>query len=151
MRSVKRAADDAGEDISAAVFPTGVTPIVRPVGQTEVTQLRALEGRINAAASWTTKDAQLARVSGIRVTYETALKNRADGMIAAGAVRALRDVAKEDFLDVFAQVAAGIKQLFPRDKKRQDALFDKSRTSRASEEDAEDADDPTDPSDPSPA
>src|SRR5699024_1798869 len=37
--------------IARAVFPDGVTPIVRPVGQTQCDQMRALEGRLEAAAS----------------------------------------------------------------------------------------------------
>ncbi len=146
VRSVKRAADDAGAAVSSAVFPGGVTPIIRPVGQTQAAQLRALEGRLTAS-SWDGAAAQLARVTAARESYEGALKRREDGMIAAADQRALRDAAKEDFLTVFAEVAAGIQQVFPRDRRRQDALFDDvhARPRRSSPDDPSPDGDDTDP------
>lgn len=151
VRSVKRAADDAGPASSAAVFPGGVTPIVKPFGRSEVTQLRALEGRLAAVSGWAGSAEQHARVTAVRRLYETALTNRENGMIAAADARALRDSAKEDFLDGYAEVAAGIQQLFPRDRKRQDVFFEVVRSRAADdveEEPVDDVDAPTDPTDP---
>ena len=145
VRSVKRAADDAGAEISEAVFPGGIEPIIKPFGQTEVDELRKLEGRIAAATSWADRTAQLARIVEVRELYEKALKDRKDAMMAAAGQRAVRDSVKEDFLDVFATVAAAIKGEFPRDKKRQDVFFDKLRAKKtAVDDDDDDADDSDD-------
>ncbi len=137
VRSVKRAAEDAGADIAEAVFPGGVMPIIKPFGQTEVDGLRKLEGRIEAASGWDGREAQLARVSEVRGAYETALENRKDAMMAASAQRALRDAAKEDFLDTFAEVASSVKATFPRDRPRQDVFFDTIHARRSASDDAE--------------
>lgn len=122
VRSVKRAADEAG--VSDMVFKNGVTPIVRPVGQTEVDELRALEGRIQAASAWAQRTAAGTRIQGVRTQYEAALGRRKEAMTAAGSARAVRDQAREDFLDVYASAAASIKGVFPRDRARQDVFFD---------------------------
>ncbi len=144
VHSVKRAAEEAGEDIAEAVFPGGVTPVIKGYGQSEVAALRALEGRIAAATTWPDREAQLARVVEVRELYEKALKDREEAMIDAAAKRAIRNAVKEDFLDVFATVAAAIKGKFPRDKKRQDVFFDKLRAKRAADDDDGDEDDSDD-------
>ena len=143
VRSAKRAADDAGADIAGAVFPNGTTPIVKPVGQSEVTELQRLEGRIAAASSWAAGAGQLALVTAVRGEYETAIRERGVASMAAGAKRAVRDNVREDFLDVFASVAAAIKQMFPRDRAKQDVFFESTRASAA--DDAEDPDDGDEP------
>lgn len=141
VRSVKRAADEAGRDVSAAVFPNGMTPIIRPVGQTQVEALRGLEGRIAAASRWSERDANLARVVAVRNEYETALTERNEGMIEAAAKRAVRNAAKTDFLDLFASIAGAVREIFPRDRKRQDVFFDVLRSKRSVRiEEGEDAD-----------
>lgn len=146
VRSVKRAADDAGPSISEAAFPGGTTPITKPFGQTEVDGLRLLEGRIAAASGWAARDAQSARIVAVRSLYETALKNRKEAMLAASAQRALRDTAKEDFLDAFAAVAAAVQAEFLRDRARQNVFFEIVRAPRNEEAgDDTDADDPVTP------
>jgi hypothetical protein len=148
VRSVKRAADDAGKEISEAIFPNGMTPIIRPVGQTQVEALRGLEGRIAAVSRWSEWEANLARVVGVRTEYETALTQRKEAMIAAAAKRAVRNAAKGDFLDLFASIAGAVREVFPRDRKRQDVFFDVLRTARkAGAEIAEDFDQLEDDSD----
>jgi hypothetical protein len=145
VRSVKRAADEAGKDVAAMVFEGGITPIVRPVGQTEVKTLRALEGRIAAATRWPDKAAQAARVEAVRTAYEAALEARALGMRQAADKRAVRDAIPEDYLDTFVRVAAGVKDLFPRDRARQDVFFDSLRSSGARSAGADEADEPDEP------
>jgi len=142
VRSVKRAADDAGPAVSAAVFPNGVTPIVKAFGQTEVDELRALEGRVEAAGKWSDAAAQKARVADLRAAYEAALADRKAGMVAASDKRALRDAAKEDFLDTYAAVAGAVRELFPRDRARQDVFFDVVRASAAADEGGDEPDEP---------
>lgn len=145
VKSVKRAADDADPSISDAIFPGGTTPITKPFGQTEVDGLRRLEGRIAAVSAWTGRDAQGARIIAVRTVYETALKGRKEAMLAAGAQHALRDMAKEDFLDAFATVAATIKGVFPRDRARQDVFFDAVSARAEDRGDDTDTDEPVTP------
>jgi hypothetical protein len=142
VRSVKRTADEAGKDVAAMIFDGGITPIVRRVGQTEVKALRALEGRIAAAIRWSGREAQVARVEAARTAYEAALEARALGMRAAADKRAARDAIKEDYLDAFARVAAAVKELFPRDRARQDVFFDSIRSAHGAADDADEPDEP---------
>ena len=129
-RSAKRSADEAGKDVSAMVFPEGVTPIVKPVGQSEVGELIKLEARVLAAASrWSEAAAIHERIVQVRTRYEAALTQRTTALNAAASKRALRDAAKEDFLDNFAKVASAIKGLYPRDKALQDIFFEDVRRS----------------------
>jgi hypothetical protein len=141
VHSVKRAAEEAGEEVAEAVFPGGVTPVIKGYGQSEVAALRALEGRIAAATRWADREAQLARIVEVRELYEKALKDREEAMIDAAAKRAIRNAVKEDFLDVFATVAAAIEGKFPRDRRRQNVFFDKLRAKKAADEDHGDEDD----------
>jgi hypothetical protein len=56
-------------------------------------------------------------------------------MAAAAAARAVRDAAKEDFLDAFAAVAGAVKELFPRNRPTQEVFFDQFRSRGASVDD----------------
>lgn len=149
VRSVKRAAEDAGKDVAAAIFPNGTTPIVRPVGSTQVDALRALEGRVAAASRWATRNEHLDRLVAVRTEYEELLGRRREAMITAAAKRAERNAAKDDFLDVFAAIAGAIREVFPRDRKRQDLFFDSvsSRSNRSDSSEADDAGDTDDAAD----
>lgn len=136
VRHSKLAVDAVSKTASLAVFPDGITPIIKPVGQAEVDGLRALEGRIIAAApQWTEATAWQARIAGVRGLYEAALKSRTDAMSAAANARALRNAAKEDFVTLYAKAAGAIKMLFPRERAVQDIFFDEVRSSGG--EDAE--------------
>jgi hypothetical protein len=145
VRSVKRAADDAGGDVSAAVFPDGITPIIKPVGPAEVDALAALAGRIQAASKWAVKDAQHARIIGVHAEYKAALEGRKAGMAEAASKRALRDAAREDFLDTFAAVAGGVRSTFLRDRPRNEVFFDTVRVNRSVEDATDEPDDPATP------
>ena len=135
VRSAKRGADDAGKDVALAVFPDGVSPIIRPIGQSEVNALLALEGRLHAAIPrWPEAATWQERIATVRARYETALSNRASALNEAASKRAVRNAARESFLDTYASAAAQIKALFPRDKTMQDIFFDEVRTRGAEAE-----------------
>ena len=153
VRSVQRAAETAdGEKngkIAAAVFPQGVTPIVRPSGQTQCDQMRALEGRLEAAQPiWPGAAAEKAKVAAERVKYEAALAARRTAMEAAATLRAKRDVAKEDFLDVYAAAAGRVKEQFPRNRVMQDLFFDRVVDAVVEDDDAEGGDETEPAADP---
>jgi hypothetical protein len=84
-----------------------------------------LEGRLEAAAgAWAGALATRAEITTLRTNYEAALENRRAATQKASNARATRDAAKEDFLDVYAQITARVKAEFPRDRPMQDLFFD---------------------------
>ena len=93
VRAVKRMAEDA--KVADRIFPYGVMPIVKPVGQSEVDELQKLEERISGSIGWTDKDAAQARIASVRAEYETALARRRAALSASGSARALRDSTRE--------------------------------------------------------
>lgn len=120
-----QSADAMGSDaVSAAVFPNGITPIIRPAGQNQCDEMRKLEGRIEAAAPiWSDAAAVKGEMESLRKDYESALGARKDAKLGAAAKRAVRDMAKEDLLDVFAKVAGIVKIEFPRNAAMQELFF----------------------------
>ena len=126
VRSVKRTAEDA--KVADRVFPFGVMPIVKPVGQTEVDELQKLEERISGAITWSERGAAQARIAAVRAEYTAALDRRRAALSASGAARALRDSTREEFINLYASAMGSIKSLFPRDRATQDAFFDVVRS-----------------------
>ena len=145
VRASQRAAESAdgmkGGKIGGAVFPDGVTPIVRPVGATQVTEMRALEGRLEAAmALWPGAGAEKAKITDQRTKYEAALAARRTAMEKTADLRAKRDAVREDFLDVYAATASRVKAEFPRNRASQELFFDKVSDAVVAEETVDDPD-----------
>lgn len=135
VRSVQRFATEAG--VVDSVFPDGITPIVRPIGQGEIDALTSLVARLKAS-KWEDRNAQAKRVTDVQAEYQSALEKRRAAATALGQARAVRDTAKEDFLDAYAQAIAGIQSLFPRDRATQDIFFDDVRAASAGDGGEED-------------
>ena len=93
---------------------------------------------------WPAAGAEKAKVTAERVKYEAALGGRRTAMVTAADLRAKRDAATEDFLDVYATVAARVKAAFPRNRVMQDLFFDKV-TDAVVVDDDEGADDEAEP------
>jgi hypothetical protein len=143
VRSVQRQAENADDKkngkIASALFPNGVTPIVRPVGQTQVNEMRSLEGRLDAAeGSWPDALTHKAKVTAEREKYEATLDERKAAMATVADLRAKRDAAKEDFLDIYAATAGRVKAEFPRDRDMQDLFFDKIASAAVDDEEEDD-------------
>lgn len=139
-----------GGPTASFLFPEGITPIIRPVGQTQVDAMLKLEGKLDALANWSEAVSEKAKLTAARVAYAAALKDRDTAMLNASGLRAKRDIAKEDFLDVYATVAAKVKAEFPRDRAMQDLFFDKVTDAVTADEDDDGADDATPPAPPPP-
>jgi len=121
--------------VALQLFPSGVTPIVRPIGVAEVTELRDLEGRLDAVASlWPEAKSEKAKIVAARTQYEAALEARRNVVQTISDAAAARDSAREDFLDVYAEVAARVKAEFPRDRAMQDLFFDRVRAEASPDE-----------------
>jgi len=143
IRSVARAVEEAdgGKNgrIATLVYPQGTTTIIKLFGESQVAAMTTLEDRIKAAGStWPAASGHATRVAQARAEYQDALQKRATAMRLATEKRVLRDVGKEEFLDTFDSVANSIRQLFPRDRARQDLFFDRISTRRRGSEDAAD-------------
>lgn len=136
--------------IASMLFPGGVTPIVQPVGATQVAEMRDLEGRLEPAKSiWADAPKEKEAITGLRQQYETALAGRRAAREKASDLRVARNGVKEDFLDIFSQVASRIGEEFPRDRRAQDLFFDKierrARSAGAADDEGEEADDTAPP------
>lgn len=146
VRSTIRAAEQTdgrkNGKIVSMVAPQGMTPIIKPVGATQVKAMHDLEGRLEAAAStWDDALSARAEIADLRKNYEAALEQRRAAGQKASNARAARDAAKEDFLDVYAEITARVKAEFPRDRPMQDIFFDSVWDDAASAEAADDEDD----------
>jgi len=142
VRKIQRDAESAdghkGGRIASAILPDGITPIVKPVGSTQCQAMRDLEGRLEAmTSSWPGASAAYQHIASLRSQYETALAARQAAGQKASNLRAARDLAKEDFLDVYAEATARVKAEFPRNKRIQDLFFDKVWDTDAAEQSAE--------------
>lgn len=135
VRSVQRLATEAG--VVDSVFPDGVSPIVKPIGQGEVDAITSLVARLKAS-KWEDRNAQAKRLTDVQAEYTSALEKRRAAAVALGQSRAIRDTAKEDFLDEYARAIAGVQSLFPRDRATQDIFFDDARATSAADAGAED-------------
>ncbi len=129
VRMAQRAAELAdgkvGGPIASRLYPGGVTPIIKPVGATQVHEMRDLEGRYDAVtALWPEAAAEKQKLVTLRTSYEEALESRRAAKQRASDLRAARNLAKEDFLTVYAEIAARVRAEFPRDRKMQDLFFD---------------------------
>lgn len=146
VRSAIRAAEQVdgrkNGKIVTMIAPQGMTPIIKPVGATQVKAMHDLEGRLEAvASSWDGALAVRAEITALRENYEAAIETRrASGQKASNA-RAARDAAKEDFLDVYAEIAARVKAEFPRDRQMRDLFFDSVSDNAASADEVDDNDD----------
>ena len=146
VRSVLRAAEDAdgykGGRLVSMLAPQGITPIVKPIGATQVKEMHDLEGRLEAAAgAWNGALAAQNETKTLRTNYEAALEKRRAAVQKASNAKAVRDATREDFLDVYAKVAARVKIEFPRDRRMQDIFFDSVWDDDAAAGDAKDDDD----------
>lgn len=137
-REVERADKGKGGRIGSQVLPGGVTPIIKPVGKTQVDEMRNLEGRIDAVAGmWRDAAAEKAKLVKLRTQYEAALEARRSALQRASDLRSARDATKEDFLDLYAQVVSGVEGEYPRNRRMQDLFFDSVEGPRREEADQE--------------
>ena len=134
LKAVQLADGQSGKKVTPQLFPNGVTPIVRPIGSAEVAELRDLEGRLDAlSGAWADAASEKAKIVALRTTYEAAIGTRRNAQQSLSDLRAARDAAREDFLDVYAEVAARVKAEFPRDRVMQDLFFDTVRVDHAAD------------------
>jgi hypothetical protein len=136
-----------GGRLSKLVFPDGVSDITKRQGDAQVEKMRALEARLATIQDWDDALNQMAALIVRRTRYENALAQRLAAERQVVTERANRDGTKERFLDLYAEIAAQVRSIFPRDRRTQDLFFDdlSPRSRRyAGEPDGELPDEPAD-------
>jgi hypothetical protein len=117
-----------GDLVFRAIFPNTVDAEVRPRGPAQLTAATALRVRLDkqpaaapVKAQWLPKlDEALARLAA-------ALEARRTAEQAVGLARAVEDGARETFVSSYDSNAGAIRQMFPRNRVRQDLYFDPFR------------------------
>lgn len=130
LRAIQSAAEVAdgkrGGKLSNMVMPDGLSPAIKPFGEAQVKQLDGVADRLgNMGNVWPDSPKHLATTVEMKKQYADCLKNRDDSVRGEATARAARDIAKEEFLDTYAMVAARIKAEYPRDRAMQELFFDK--------------------------
>ena len=145
QQKVEMADGKKGGRIAALVFPDGSSPITRLLGDSQVSAMSDLEGRLESAVTlWPEAAAEKTDIAQHRAAYAAALKHRTDAGQHARDKRALRNAAKEAFITKYTEITSRVAAEFPRDTPMQDLFFDEVRTKSAlAEADADDSDDNT--------
>jgi hypothetical protein len=121
--------------IATMAFPEGSTPITRLIGDSQIQAMADLEGRLNSITNlWPEAANEKADIANHRESYAAALKSRADISQNIRNKRALRNAAKEAFLNKYAEITSRVAAEFPRDTTSQDLFFDDVRTKSALDE-----------------
>jgi hypothetical protein len=113
-----------GGKLSKLLFPDGLQDITKRKNAAQVERMRQLEARLAEVQDWDEAAGLATELGGYRGRYEVALGVRLEAERQVVTERARRDATKERFLDLYAEIAAQIRSIFPRDRRMQDLFFD---------------------------
>lgn len=130
LRSVANAAHETDNNQTTgaafkAVFPDGLDAETSPRGAAQLKAARDVRTRIAkqpAAAPF--RDAMLARLDAAIADFDTKLQNRGTAGRALGEAQAAEAGARETWVRHYDANAGAIRNLFPRQRNRQDLYFD---------------------------
>jgi hypothetical protein len=126
----------SGELAFKAIFPNGLDAEVRPRGPGQLTVATALRSRLESQpAAAAVKAAKLKDLDAAMATLGSALETRRMAQQALGLARANEDGARETFVSSYDSNAGAIRQIFPRNRARQDLYFDQIRAEQAADDD----------------
>lgn len=129
MRRAEMADGKVGGVLASKLYPDGVTPIAKPFGKAQVAAMVDLETRYEKVAkAWPDAPKEQAIIADLRTQYDDRITAREQAKKNAHDLKVARDMVKDDFLTLYAQIAAGVKVEFPRDRKMQDLFFDEIET-----------------------
>jgi hypothetical protein len=124
-----------GGPIATQAFPEGSAPIIRLLGSSQVNAMVDLEGRLSALLPlWAEASAESAAIAQCRSAYAKAIDGRESAGQKAANLRAVRDVAKQSFLNTYDTVTKLVAAEFPRDTVMQDLFFDDVREGSAEQQ-----------------
>lgn len=130
-------------------FPEGSPKITRLLGQSQVDEMIALEGRLAALAPvWPEAAAEATEIAQHHQAYQAAIHGRTKAGQDASALRAIRNVAKQGWITTYVKSQHLVEAEFPQDTTMQDLFFDEIRTKSAA---AQADDEEQNPADPAPA
>jgi hypothetical protein len=113
-----------GGKLSKLLFPAGLNDVTKLTGASQVEKMRALEARLTEIQGWDDAMDLLAELIVHRSRYDGAIELRDEAERQVVIAREARNVAKERFLDLYAEIAGQIRSIFPRDRRMQDLFFD---------------------------
>ncbi len=118
----------SGELAFKAIFPNGLDAEVRPRGPGQLTVATALRVRLDSLpAAAAVKAVKLKDLDAAMAALGAALEARRMAEQALGLARANEDGARETFVSSYDSNAGAIRQLFPRNRARQNLYFDQIR------------------------
>jgi hypothetical protein len=125
-----------GDLVFKAIFPTGLDAEVRPRGAAQWTASVALRARLDSRpAAAPVKVRWLSELDTANAALGAALEARQNAERALGLARANEDGARETFVSSYDSNAGAIRQMFPRNRVRQDLYFDQFRGGQRSDDD----------------
>lgn len=123
-----------GDLVFRAVFPNGLDAEVRPRGAAQLAASQALRTRLDAQPAAAPIKAQaLKPLDDALAALGAALEARRKAELDLGIARAAEDGARETFCSGYDSNAGAIRQMFPRNRARQDLHFDQFRVSHGSD------------------
>jgi hypothetical protein len=127
-----------------ALFPEGLDPELRPIGQSQVDAAVALRDRLDSQPAAANVKAQaMDAFDKALAAFKSALAARAAGEANVDQARAVEKGAREGFASAYDANMGAIRQLFPRDRVQQNLYFDDVGGSRSSAGDDNDNPGPT--------
>jgi hypothetical protein len=125
-----------GDLVFKAVFPNGLDAEVRPRGAAQLSTSMALRERLNSQRpAAAVKEQLLKDLDAALATLGSALEKRRMAEQALGIARAAEDGARETFVSSYDSNAGAIRQMFPRNRARQDLFFDQFRAGQSASDD----------------
>lgn len=129
-----------GELVFKAIFPNGLDAEVRPRGAGQMTAATTLRGRLDSQpAAAPVKALLLKDLDAALAALGASLEKRRMAEQALGLARAAEDGARETFVSSYDSNVGAIRQMFPRNRARQDLYFDTIRAEQIAGEDGQEA------------
>jgi hypothetical protein len=126
----------SGELAFKAIFPNGLDAEIRPRGPSQFTVATALRARLDSQpTAAAVKALKLKDLDAALATLGSALEARRMAEQALGLARANEDGARETFVSSYDSNAGAIRQIFPRNRPRQDLYFDQIRAEQVADDD----------------
>jgi hypothetical protein len=108
-----------------ALFPDGLDPELRPVGASQVDAAVALRTRLDTQPAAAKVKAQVMdEFDRALAGFRAALAARMSGEAKVSQARAVESGARERFVSAYDSNIGAIRQMFPRERGRQDLYFD---------------------------
>jgi hypothetical protein len=131
IASLAHTADNkaGGDLVFKSLFPNGLDAEVRPRGATQLTISTALRERLDSQPAASAIKAQvLKELDAALAALGAAIEAKRGAERALVTARAAEDGARANFVSGYDSDAGAIRQMFPRNRVRQDLHFDQFRT-----------------------